>query len=234
MIIKGLQKTTLLDYPGRVAATIFMGGCNMRCPFCHNMDIVEGGPKEDDYTAEEVLEFLRKRKNVLEGVCITGGEPTLYSDLPDFIREIKAVGYKVKLDTNGTNPQMVKNLYKEGLIDYVAMDIKSSMAEYKKVCANQEINLEAIRESVDFLIEDKEQKLDYEFRTTIVKNYHNKEVMEDIGKLIEGADKYFLQNFVDSDYVQNHDLLPASKEMLEEFVEVMKAHVKQVSIRGEM
>lgn len=234
MIIKGLQKTTLLDYPGRVAATVFLGGCNMRCPFCHNMDIVEGGLKEDDFTAEEVLEFLKRRKSVLEGVCITGGEPTLSSELPDFIRNIKALGYKVKLDTNGTNPQMVRDLYAEGLIDYVAMDIKSSADEYKKVCGNQGINFAAIKESIDFLIKEKPKKLDYEFRTTIVRNYHNKEVMEDIGKLIEGADRYFLQNFVDSEYVLNHDLLPATKEMLEEFSEVVSSYVKHVSIRGEM
>lgn len=234
MIIKGLQKTTLLDYPGRVAATVFLGGCNMRCPFCHNMDIVEGGLKEDDYTVEEVLEFLKRRKSVLEGVCITGGEPTLSSELPDFIRNIKALGYKVKLDTNGTNPQMVRDLYAEGLIDYVAMDIKSSADEYKKVCGNQGINFVAIKESIDFLIKEKPKKLDYEFRTTIVRNYHNKEVMEDIGKLIEGADRYFLQNFVDSEYVLNHDLLPATKEMLEEFSEVVSSYVKHVSIRGEM
>lgn len=234
MIIKGLQKTTLLDYPGRVAATVFLGGCNMRCPFCHNMDIVEGGLKEDDYTVEEVLEFLKRRKSVLEGVCITGGEPTLSSELPDFIRNIKALGYKVKLDTNGTNPQMVRDLYAEGLIDYVAMDIKSSADEYKKVCGNQGINFAAIKESIDFLIKEKPKKLDYEFRTTIVRNYHNKEVMEDIGKLIEGADRYFLQNFVDSEYVLNHDLLPATKEMLEEFSEVVSSYVKHVSIRGEM
>lgn len=234
MIIKGLQKTTLLDYPGRVAATVFLGGCNMRCPFCHNMDIVEGGLNEDDYTVEEVLEFLKRRKSVLEGVCITGGEPTLSSELPDFIRNIKALGYKVKLDTNGTNPQMVRDLYAEGLIDYVAMDIKSSADEYKKVCGNQGINFAAIKESIDFLIKEKPKKLDYEFRTTIVCNYHNKEVMEDIGKLIEGADRYFLQNFVDSEYVLNHDLLPATKEMLEEFSEVVSSYVKHVSIRGEM
>lgn len=206
----------------------------MRCPFCHNMDIVEGGLKEDDYTAEEVLEFLQRRKSVLEGVCITGGEPTLSSELPDFIRNIKALGYKVKLDTNGTNPQMVRDLYAEGLIDYVAMDIKSSADEYKKVCGNQGINFAAIKESIDFLIKEKPKKLDYEFRTTIVRNYHNKEVMEDIGKLIEGADRYFLQNFVDSEYVLNHDLLPATKEMLEEFSEIVSSYVKQVSIRGEM
>ena len=206
----------------------------MRCPFCHNMDIVEGGLKEDDFTTEEVLEFLQRRKSVLEGVCITGGEPTLSSELPDFIRNIKALGYKVKLDTNGTNPQMVRDLYAEGLIDYVAMDIKSSADEYKKVCGNQGINFAAIKESIDFLIKEKPKKLDYEFRTTIVRNYHNKEVMEDIGKLIEGADRYFLQNFVDSEYVLNHDLLPATKEMLEEFSEVVSSYVKHVSIRGEM
>ena len=206
----------------------------MRCPFCHNMDIVEGGLKEDDFTVEEVLEFLQRRKSVLEGVCITGGEPTLSSELPDFIRNIKALGYKVKLDTNGTNPQMVRDLYAEGLIDYVAMDIKSSADEYKKVCGNQGINFAAIKESIDFLIKEKPKKLDYEFRTTIVRNYHNKEVMEDIGKLIEGADRYFLQNFVDSEYVLNHDLLPATKEMLEEFSEVVSSYVKHVSIRGEM
>lgn len=234
MVIKGLQKTTLLDYPGHVAATVFLGGCNMRCPFCHNMDIVDCREDEGEYSREEVQNFLASRKKILDGVCITGGEPTLYKDLPDFIREIKDLGLKVKLDTNGTNPEMVKNLANDGLIDYVAMDIKSSLKEYGKACGVPEIKLISIKETIDFLIGNKSVDFDYEFRTTVTKEYHNREVIDDIGKLITGAKNYYLQNFVDSEYVPNHTLNPASKEELEEFSKIMATYVKHVEIRGEM
>lgn len=206
----------------------------MRCPFCHNMDIVEASEKEGDIEEEEVLEVLSKRAKILDGVCITGGEPTLYPELPDFIGKIKNLGLKVKLDTNGTNPEVVKSLYNKGLIDYVAMDIKSSPAEYENACGVPNINLSPIKETIDFLIGEGSNNLEYEFRTTIVSELHSKEVMEDIGKLIEGADRYYLQNFVDSEYVLNHSLTPASKEVLEEYSKIMSVYVNKVEIRGEM
>lgn len=233
MVIKGLQKTTLLDYPGKVAATVFLGGCNMRCPFCHNMDIVKPDIEDEgDYSVSEILDFLKSRKGILDGVCITGGEPTINPDLPDFIARVKELGYSVKLDTNGTNPDMVKSLVQNGLIDYVAMDIKSSPAMYEAASGTDGIKLVNIKETVDYLIGVKSGDFDYEFRTTVVDAFHNREVMEDIGKLIKGAGKYYLQGFVDSEYVPDHSLKEVSKEELSEFVKIMSAYVKKAEIRG--
>jgi pyruvate formate lyase activating enzyme len=226
--IQGLQKTTLLDYPGLVAATIFMGGCNMRCRFCHNMNIVtDPGPGE--FSDEDVLRFLSSRSGILDGVCITGGEPTLYPELPDFIRLIKNLGYKVKLDTNGTNPQMLKALIDEGLIDYVAMDIKSSLSEYGNVCGIQDIKLAPIKESIDLLLSD---AVDYEFRTTTVEEFYDLNTATEIGKLISGAKRYYLQGFVASEYVPDKTLHEVAKEKLEEYCRELEKYVETVEIRG--
>lgn len=232
MIIRGLLKTTLLDYPGHVAATIFLGGCNFRCPFCHNMDIVETG--KNYYSEEEIFGFINKRKGILDGICITGGEPTLYSELPDFIRKIKETGLLVKLDTNGTNCQMLNSLIKDGLIDYVAMDIKSSMDGYETVAGiensvGKDVLLKDVIKSIEIL---KNSCIDYEFRTTVVSEYHNMEVMNEIGKMIKGAKKYYLQAFTDSEYVPDHSLNAPSKEKLEEYRELLIKYVEIVEIRG--
>lgn len=230
MIISGLQKTTLLDYPGHVASTIFFGGCNMRCPFCHNMNLVLGLNDDPTFSDEEVLNFLASRLGILDGVCITGGEPTLVPELPDFIRKIKNLGLSVKLDTNGTNPEVLKNLVYDKLIDYVAMDIKSSLDNYATVCAVPNIRLAPIRESIDFLINS--QCVEYEFRTTVVSDYHTSNVMEEIGKLLQGAKRYYLQNFVDSEYVFDHSLTPCTKEKLQEYVRQLEKYISFVDIRG--
>ena len=163
MKIYGLQKTTLVDYPGHVATTLFTGGCNFRCPYCHNGDLVIGLEDIEPYAMEDIFSHLQKRKDVLDGVVISGGEPTLQADLPDFIRQIKELGYLVKLDTNGTNPAMLRSLVEEGLVDYVAMDIKHSRAKYASISHAADDSLEAIAASVDYL---KEGHVDYEFRTT--------------------------------------------------------------------
>lgn len=227
MNIAGLQKTTLLDYPGRVAATIFTSSCNMRCPFCHNMDLVTS--PVSGYSEKEVLDFLAKRAGLLEGVCITGGEPTLWPELPSFIKQIKSLSLDVKLDTNGTNPDMMKMLIDEGLIDYVAMDIKSSLTEYPKVCGVDNIDLDKIKRSVNLLING---SVEYEFRTTMVASFHTMEVMKDIGLFLKGAKNYYLQSFIDSEYVPNHDLCAPSKEELLAIAKMLEEYISNVSLRG--
>ena len=195
MLIAGLNKTTLLDYPGRVAATVFTGGCNFRCPFCHNGDLVLKPSALEAYSEEEVFSFLKKRKNVLKGVCITGGEPTLQGDLPDFIRKIKALGYEVKLDTNGYLPEVLKRLMDEKLLDYVAMDIKE---KYGCTTGVSDFDIRRIEKSVEILAK---AGVTYEFRTTVVKELHAKEDLLQIGEWIAGCPKYFLQQYQENENV---------------------------------
>ena len=228
MKICGLNKTTLLDYPGCVAATVFAGGCNFRCPFCHNGDLVLHSAKMKEYSEEEVLNFLNKRKNVLEGVCVTGGEPTLYSDLPEFIAKIKAMGYKVKLDTNGSNPKMLKRLVEGKLVDYVAMDIKAPVSEYNKVCGVQ-VDTESVQQSVAYL---KQGEIPYEFRTTVVKELHTKQDILEIGKWILGAENYYLQSYRETDENICKGFSAMEKEELFELEMELKKSIKNVEVRG--
>ena len=192
--IGGIQNTTLLDYPEKVAATVFLGGCNFRCPFCHNADIVLN--PTDNYEMSELMTLLKKRKNVLDGVCVTGGEPTLNDDLPELLYRIKEMGYSVKLDTNGTSPAMLERLYDGNLIDYVAMDIKSSAKGYAKAVGIAGYDITPIISSISMIMESTKK---YEFRTTLVKGIHTLEDMSGIGELIRGAKAYYLQNYKDSD-----------------------------------
>ena len=229
MVIHGLQKTTLLDYPSKVAATVFFGGCNFRCPFCHNMNLVLHPENEPTLSEEEVLAFLKSRKGILDGVCITGGEPTLQKDLPRFAGKIKDLGYALKLDTNGTNPSMLKSLVKNGLLDHVAMDIKSSLDGYASVCGLSKPDLDSVRESVAFLLQG---NVSYEFRTTVVAEYHNEEIMRKIGEWIKGASAYYLQSFTDSDFVPDHSLHACDKETLLHFLDIVTPYVAQASLRG--
>lgn len=199
MLIRGLNKTTLLDYPGCVAAVVFVGGCNFRCPFCQNSGLVLEPSAGEIISEEEIFAFLKKRKNVLKGVCITGGEPTLQEDLPDFIRQIRNLGYRIKLDTNGYRPEILKGLLEERLLDYVAMDIKNSPDQYAKTAgrdyAGAGLNLEKINESIELLLCG---TVEYEFRTTVVKELHTLEDMIKIGEWIKGCRAYFLQKFQDN------------------------------------
>ena len=228
MKICGLNKTTLLDYPGCVAATIFVGGCNFRCPFCHNGDLVLLSNELPEIIEEELFSFLKKRKNVLEGVCVTGGEPTLYKELPEFIKKIKDLGYKVKLDTNGSHPELLKELVNEKLVDYVAMDIKAPLYNYDKVCGIH-VDVEKIKASVAFL---KTNIVPYEFRTTLVKDFHSKEDVLEIGKWILGAENYYLQNYQETDKNLSHGFLPMEKEEMMVLEEELKRYVEHVKIRG--
>lgn len=229
MQIHGLQKTTLLDYPGKVAATIFFGGCNYRCPFCHNRNLVDHPESEPVISSQEILSFLKSRKNILDGVCITGGEPTLQKDLIPFLYEIKKLGYLVKLDTNGSHPDILKALVENQLIDYVAMDIKSSPSTYAAVSGVKELSFAPIQKSVSFLIRG---ALPYEFRTTVIAEYHSEAVFHEIGTLISGAEYYYLQSFQDSEFVEDHTLHACTKAELLHFQEILSTYVKHVSLRG--
>lgn len=194
MYISGIQKLTLLDFPGRLAATVFLGGCNFRCPFCHNASLVLAPGKCEKLREEEFFEFLSSRAGKLSGVCITGGEPTMHKGLKEFIRKIKNMSFAVKLDTNGTNPELVEELISEGLLDYVAMDIKNSPDKYAQT-VGREVDMDKINQTVDLLLSE---KVDYEFRTTVVRELHEISDFEAISTWIKGAKRYFLQTFEDS------------------------------------
>lgn len=191
MKIAGFTKTTLLDYPDHLAATIFTSGCNMKCSFCHNGPLVFGN-HETLIEEDVIFEHLVKRLGILEGVCITGGEPTIHEDLPDFISKIKFLGFKVKLDTNGTNPSMINFLINQNLIDFIAMDIKNTPKKYKNTVGLAEINMEAIELSINII---KESNIPYQFRTTVVKEYHTLEDILNIAKWIQPVDAYILQTY---------------------------------------
>ncbi len=229
MLILGLQKTTLLDYPGKIASTIFTGGCNFRCPYCHNRDLVFPPKDALSYSEDEIFEHLNSKKRVLDGVCITGGEPTLHKDLPEFISKIKELGLLVKLDSNGTNPAMLKNLIDEKLVDYIAMDIKQSKEKYNDIACMPVFNLAPIEESVELL---KEGRVEYEFRTTIMKECHNASDMESIGKWLKGASAYYLQSYKESEQVINPVFNPHSPETLHSFVDILKPFVPNTFLRG--
>lgn len=228
MNIQGLQKTTLLDYPGHVAATIFVSGCNFRCPFCHNMNLVLS-KDEPAYRTDDILSFLQKRQGVLDGVCITGGEPTLYSDLPDFISSVKSLGYLIKLDTNGSNPDLLSGMISRGLIDYVAMDIKSSIDGYGSITEIPDLQTDKILDSIGIL---NSSGLDHEFRTTYIKEFHTSDVISDIGHMLEGSPKYYIQSFKDSDFVPDHNLTAFTKDELLSIRKQLLEYIPCVELRG--
>ena len=228
MKIHGLQKMTLLDFPGHVACTVFFGGCDLRCPFCHNFELVDG-TAEPIMTVEELLSFLNKRQGLLDGVAFTGGEPCLQKDLPELLETIKGMGYKIKLDTNGNHPDMLEKLLELHLVDYVAMDIKNSPEQYARTVGLKEIDLTNIRRSVCMLLED---RVDYEFRTTVVEQFHEEKDFEAIGQMIQGAKRYFLQAFTDRDSVPFGNLSAPSKKAMLRYAEIAGKYVQDVQIRG--
>ena len=227
MIIKGIQKLTLLDYPQKVACTLFTAGCNFRCPFCHNASLVKGddGPILSE---EEILKYLKLRQGILDAVCITGGEPTLQPDLKDFIIKVKALGYSVKLDTNGYKPEVLKDLVNSGLIDYVAMDIKSSKEGYARTAGLQNIDISKIEESVDFLMQG---NVDYEFRTTVVEELHDENDFLAISEWLKNAKKYYLQSFKDSGDILGGTYTPCSGEKMEHFLKILIKNIPKTEIR---
>ena len=227
--IKGLQKASLIDYEPYTACVVFLAGCNFRCGFCQNPDLIIEVDKTQSISEEEFFDFLRKRKKWLEGVCITGGEPCINEDLPDFIKKIKKESYKVKLDTNGANPLMIKKLIDDKLIDYVAMDIKGSLDKYDQI-ARVNVDKEKIKESVKLLIEG---KVDYEFRMTVVPGLHEKEDFENIGAWLKGAKKFFIQQFRNKTCLDKsfEKVKAFSKEKLNRFKEILEKYGDEVNLR---
>ncbi len=219
---------TLLDFPGCVACTVFLGGCDFRCPFCHNYDLA-CGTAEPVMEEAELLAFLDKRRGLLDGVAITGGEPCLHRELPDLIRKIREMGYAVKLDTNGAHPAMLRSLTEEGLLDYVAMDIKNSPEKYAETCGVPEADLTAVRESIRILMEG---TAEYEFRTTVVKELHSAEDIDKMGRMIAGAKRYFLQCFTDRETVPYAGMSAPSPEKLREYAEIAGRYVSYTALRG--
>lgn len=229
MRIDGLLKLTLLDYPGHLACTIFSAGCDFLCPFCHNASLVTHPAKDAAFKEEDILAFLAKRQGILEGVCITGGESSLQPDLIPFIKKIKALGFLVKLDTNGYHPDVLKALYQENLLDYVAMDIKNSLPLYEKTAGRPGLDLTRITESISLI---RSSNIPYEFRTTVVKELHTKESFLQIGEWLHGASRYYLQAFKDSDDLIGGPFSSYEKETLLNFITLLKPHFNEVGLRG--
>ena len=226
--IQGLQKLTLLDWPGKVACTVFLGGCDFHCPFCHNGELV-AGPFPDSICEKEFLAYLERRQGLLDGVCVTGGEPLLRTDLADLLKKIKALEFPVKLDTNGSHPVALRDLWERGLIDYVAMDLKNSPERYAETVGMPCLDLGPIRESVVWLLED---HVDYEFRTTVVREFHNSEDFLAMAEWIAGAKRYFLQSFVNRETVLHPGLTAWGKKDLERFAAIVRPFVPAVQLRG--
>lgn len=225
----GMQKMTLLDYPGYVACTLFTGGCNFRCPFCHNALLVLDLDENYTIPEEEILAFLKKRQGLLDGVCVTGGEPLINKDIGDFLSKVKELGFKIKLDTNGTNPALLKELVSQNLVDYVAVDIKNSPEKYAETVGLKSFDMSTINETVNFLMTG---SVDYEFRTTVTKQFHTEKSMEEAARFIRGAKRYFLQNFVDSGNLIGSGITGQSKEEMEKLLAVVKKYVPDSCLRG--
>lgn len=225
MKIAGIQKVSLVDFDGHISTTLFTAGCNFACPFCHNAGIVR--EYEPILPIQDIMGYLEKRKKVLDAVVITGGEPTIHSNLPDFIKTIKDMGYLVKLDTNGTNLPMLKSLVENNLIDYIAMDIKNSLESYEKtICRPKNFDP---KETIDYIMNC---GVPYEFRTTLVEGLHTEEDIRSISELLQGADKYYLQKFVDSGNCLKAGLTEIPKEQAEHFAHILSKKINYVGLRG--
>jgi pyruvate formate lyase activating enzyme len=232
MQIAGLQKMSLLDYPGKIACTVFLPGCNFRCPFCHNFELLEQKP--DEMSQEALLQFLSKRRGILEGVCITGGEPTLHKDLPELLRAIRSLGYAIKLDTNGYRPEVLKAVLEAGLVDYVAMDIKNGPEAYPATCGLERMDFFKIEESVKILLSG---SVDYELRTTVVSPLHTDASVVQMAQWAQNLSvtrvkRWFLQPFVDRDTVPFAGLSAPDEATLARWQQILSAVAEQVSVRG--
>ena len=230
MNIHGLQKLTLLDYPGKVACTVFLAGCNLRCPFCHNSELLDAGAAEPVMDDAALLEFLRKRKGMLDGVAFTGGEPLLRPELPALLRAVRDLGYSVKLDTNGMLPEALERVLADGLADYVAMDIKNSPERYAETCGVEAFDMAPVYASIDLL---RTKAPDYEFRTTVMDELHDEASFAAIGPMIAGAKRYFLQPFKDRDTVLFSGFHAPNGEKMRKYVDLVRPFVGAVEIRGD-
>ncbi|MBR2635299.1 MAG: anaerobic ribonucleoside-triphosphate reductase activating protein [Clostridia bacterium] len=228
MNVQGYQKLSLLDFPGKVACTVFTGGCNLRCPFCHNASLVRA-PRENPDQTEELFSYLESRRGILEGVCVTGGEPTLQPDLPEFIGRLKKMGYSVKLDTNGSNPSALRALLERNLLDYVAMDIKSAPSSYERA-VGKKTDFAPFEESIRLL---RESKISYEFRTTAVKGIHRREDFEEIGRFLAGEKRYFLQSFRDSGNVLESGYGAFDDAETAEWLAIIRKTIPSARLRGQ-
>ncbi len=229
MQIHGFQKMTMLDFPGKVACTVFTAGCNLRCPFCHNARLVTHTESADRIDEQEIFEYLEKRKGILDGVCITGGEPLLQPDIAAFMEKIKNLGLEIKLDTNGCFPEKLKALVNAGLVDCVAMDIKNSPELYGKTVGIDGFDISPVNESIRFLIEG---KIPYEFRTTVVHELHTMESICAAAEWIAGAKQYFLQSFVDSGDLIGEGFTAPDKDFMKQAQDRCAAFVEKVELRG--
>ena len=231
MKVTGIQKLTLLDYPGVVACTVFTAGCNFRCPFCHNAMLVLPEQIDDEcLTDDEVFGFLKKRRGVLDGVAVTGGEPLLHADMPEFLARVKELGYKIKLDTNGSNPELLSEIVKNKLVDRVAMDIKNAPEEYARTIGLKSFDIAPVERSKEMLLRG---DIDYEFRTTVVKGIHTKESLIGAAKWIEGAKEYYLQQFKDSgNLILPHGLSAYDEKQMHALADAVRDYVPTVEVRG--
>ncbi|MDO4281239.1 MAG: anaerobic ribonucleoside-triphosphate reductase activating protein [Peptococcaceae bacterium] len=228
MNIQGMQKLTLLDYPGQVACTIFTGGCQLNCPYCHNSLLING-PFDDCLAAEEVLAFLQKRQGLLDGICVSGGEPLLQKELPEFLRACKNLGYKIKLDTNGGYPEKLAQLIDAGLVDRVAMDIKNAPEKYAATCGCEHLDLAPYIASRDLLLS---AQVEYEFRTTVVRQLHSFEDVLEIARWIPGARHFYLQAFVDREQVRDHHLSAYTDEEMRALLSAVQKILPSAELRG--
>ncbi len=231
MKIGGLQKLTLVDYPNKIAATVFLSGCNFKCGFCHNPELVDAKriKNHPEISEKEFFDFLKSKKGLIDGVCITGGEPTVNADLPEFIRKIKDLNFSMKLDTNGNNPKILEKLIKEKLLNFIAMDIKTSLDKYEQV-TNTKIKIENIKESVELI---KKSGIDYEFRTTVVPGIVERKDIEKIGKWLKGTKKYVLQQFRNQKVLNKEfgKIVPYWDDTLKEFQKILEKYIKKVELR---
>ena len=229
MHIHGLQKLSMVDFPGKIAATVFTGGCNLRCPFCHNALLVTRLNESPRYDTEEVLRFLRSRKGLLDGVVLTGGEPLLQADAASFLSQVKAMGFAVKLDTNGCYPQALAKILETGSVDYVAMDIKNCREKYASTVGIPGFDTAPVEESIRLLMAG---KTDYEFRTTVSRELHTAEDIEAIGRWIRGAKRYFLQNFEDSGNLIAGSFTGFSETEIRVLARQAEPYTEYIGVRG--
>lgn len=228
MEFKGINKLSLLDYPGKVSAILYVDVCNFCCEYCHNWNTLIAPNDNEEIFFDDILSFLRKRVGILDGVVISGGEPTLMPDLEDKIREIRELGYSIKLDTNGANPEVVEHLISLGLIDYVAMDIKSSLDDYHRFCKSDKL-INNVAKTIELL---KSNKVDYEFRITLIEEYHKEEIIRKIAETLKGAKRLYMQQFKVSDGVLNKNLHPVDEGVANSYVEILSQYIDLVELRG--